>query len=106
VRGYLRMLGGVLLVGGVGLCIVAAGMAIGDEAFRTAGEALERHPDHVLFQGEYYAALARHIAYIAIAVLSGAVGVVGSAVLFGLHAVLRRLDRLDDGRAAVSQPAR
>jgi hypothetical protein len=105
VRGYLRLLGGVLLIGGVGLCLVAAVMAIGDEAFRKAGEALERHPDHVLFQGEYYAALARHIAYIAVAILSGAVGILGSAVLFGLHAVLRRLERLEDGHA-VSQPAR
>jgi hypothetical protein len=99
------LLGGVLLVGGVGLCLVAAGMAIGDEAFRQAADALARHPDHVLFQGEYYAALGRHIAYIAVAILSGAVGIVGSAVLFGLHAVLRRLDRLEGGRA-VSQPAR
>ncbi len=104
-RGYLRTLGLVLLIGGVGLCVVAAGMAIGDEPFRQAGEALARHPDHVLFQGEYYAALARHVAYIVIAILSGTVGIVGSGVLFGLHAVLRRLDRLDDGRA-VSQPAR
>jgi hypothetical protein len=104
-RGYLRALGLVLLIGGVGLCIVAAGMAIGDETFFKAGEALERHPDHVLFQGEYYAALARHIAYIAVAILSGAVGIVGSAVLFGLHAVLRRIERLEDTRV-VSQPVR
>ena len=104
-RGYLRLLGVILLIGGLALCIGAAGMAIGDETFFKAGEALERHPDHVLFQGEYYAALARHIAYIAIAILAGAVGIVGSAVLFGLHAVLRRLDRLD-GTAAASQPAR
>jgi hypothetical protein len=104
-RGYLRVLGLVLLVGGLVFCVGAAGMAIGDAAFFNAKEALERHPDHVIFQGEYYAALARHIAYIAIAILSGAVGIVGSAVLFGLHAVLHRLDRLG-GAPPASQPAR
>jgi hypothetical protein len=104
-RGYLRLLALLLLIGGLALCVGAAGMAIGDETFFKAGEALERHPDHVLFQGEYYAALIRHIAYIAVAILSGAVGIVGSAVLFGLYAVLRRLDRLDAARP-VSTPAR
>jgi hypothetical protein len=102
-RGYLRALGLTLLIGGLVLCVAAAGLAIGDQTFFKAGEALERHPDHVLFQGEYYAALARHIAYIAIAILSGAVGIVGSAMLFGLHAVLRRLDRLEHV-AAISPP--
>ena len=104
-RGALRALGILLLVGGLGTCVVAATFAIGDEAFFKAGEALERHPDHVLFQGEYYAALLRHVAYILTAVVGGLLGTVGSAVLFGLHAVLVRLEHLEAARAGGS-PAR
>jgi hypothetical protein len=92
---YMRILASMLLFGGLGIAVVAAGAAIGDEAFFKAGEALARHPDHVLFQGEYYAALLRHIAYILTALVAGLLGTVGSAVLFGLYAVLRRLERLE-----------
>ena len=97
-QGYLRTLGAVLLIGGLATCAVATFFAIGDEAFFKAGEALERHPDHVLFQGEYYAALLRHIAYILTAIVSGLLGTVASAALFGIHAVLVRLDRLEAAR--------
>ncbi|MCC6767010.1 MAG: hypothetical protein IT293_20330 [Deltaproteobacteria bacterium] len=100
-RAALRVLGLLLLIGGLATCAVAATLAIGDEAFFRAGEALERHPDHVLFQGEYYAALLRHIAYILTAIVGGLLGIVGSAVLFGIHAILVRLDRLEASGAAV-----
>lgn len=92
---YLRLLASVLLFGGLAIAVVAATAAMRDEAFFKAGEALARHPDHVLFQGEYYAALLRHIAYIMTALVAALLGTVGSAVLFGLHAVVRRLDRLE-----------
>jgi hypothetical protein len=95
VRAYLRTLSAILLIGGLAICAVCAGLAIRDETFFKAGEALERHPDHVLFQGEYYAALVRHIAYILTAVVAGLLGTIGSAVLFGLYAVLLRLERLE-----------
>jgi hypothetical protein len=95
VRAYLRALGTVLLIGGLVTCAVATAFALGDEAFFKAGEALERHPDHVLFQGEYYAALLRHIAYILTAIVAGMLGTVGSAALFGIHAVLARLDHIE-----------
>lgn len=99
-RAYLRVLGAVLLVGGLATCAIATFFAVGDETFFKAGEALERHPDHVLFQGEYYAALLRHISYILTAIVGGLLGTVGSAALFGIHAVLVRLDRLEASRAA------
>jgi hypothetical protein len=86
--------------------MVAATWAIGDEAFFKAREALERHPDHVLFQGEYYAALMRHLAYYAIAIIAGLLGIVGSAVLFALHGVLQRLERLEARLSAGVTPAR
>jgi hypothetical protein len=99
-RAYLRLLGGVLLVGGLATFAVAGVLAIGDKAFSDAGEALARHPDHVLFQGEYYAALVRHIAYILTAIFGGLLGTVGSALLFGLHAILARLERVEAAATA------
>jgi hypothetical protein len=100
VRTYIRALGTVLLIGGLATCAIAVTFAIRDEAFFQAGEALARHPDHVLFQGEYYAALLRHIAYILTALVAGLLGTVGSAGLFGLHAVMVRLERLEAAASA------
>ena len=97
---YLRVLGLVLLIGGLTIGAVATDKAIGDEAFFKARDALARHPDNVLFLGEYYAALLRHLAYAGTALLAGLLGVVGSAVLLGLHAVLRRLDRVEASERA------
>lgn len=94
-RAYLRAMGGILLIGGLLITVIAATWAIRDETFFKATEALARHPDHVLFQGEYYAALLRHIAYILIAIVGFLLGTIGSAVLFGLHAVMTRLERLE-----------
>lgn len=91
----LRPLGRTLLVGGLVLCVVTAFLAITDQAFFDARDALARHPDHILFQAQYYDALAKHLAYIITAVLSGFVGVFGSTVLLALDAILRRLERRD-----------
>jgi hypothetical protein len=102
-RTYLRGMGAFLLIGGLLIAALAASWAIGDETFFKATEALERHPDHVLFQGEYYAALVRHIAYILVAIIGFLLGTVGSAMLFGLHAVMIRLERVE---AAVADRAR
>ena len=90
---YLRVLAVVVLVGGIVLCVIATRLTLGDDAFFRAARALERHPDHILFQAEYHAALARHVAYIVTAVVAGLGAFVGSALLFGLAAVLRRLER-------------
>jgi hypothetical protein len=99
VSGYLRALGAVLLVGGVATFGYAVLLTLGDEAFFRAGRALERHPDHVIFQVEYQAALARHVAYIVTAVVSALIAVAGSAVMFALASIVRRLDRADAARA-------
>ena len=103
-RTYLRVLGSVLLLSGLAIGAVATTKAIGDEAFSNASEALARHPDHVIFQGEYYAALVRHIVYITTAILAGMLGIIGSAVLFGLHAILRRLERIEAVFTAPGNP--
>jgi hypothetical protein len=94
VTGYLRVLAVVLLVAGLLGCVLATSAALGDEAYYRAAGALDRHRDHILFQAEYQAALARHAAYIVAAVVCAVGGVVGSTLLFALAAVLRRLDRL------------
>jgi hypothetical protein len=98
-RGYLRGLAWVLLVGGITLVVGMAVRAATNQEFFDARDALERHPDHILFQAQYYDALVRHVAYLLTAVASGVLGVVGSAVLFGLSAILQRLDERPPTRA-------
>ena len=94
-RLYLRSMAGLLLLGGLLIAVIAGSWAVFDEPFAKATEALARHPDHVLFQGEYYAALVRHIAYILVAIVGFLLGTVASAMLFGMHAVMVRLERLE-----------
>jgi hypothetical protein len=91
----LRALAVILLIGGITVCVLATRAAVTDEAYFRAAEALERHSDHILFQAEYQAALARHVAYLVAAILSGLGGIVGGAVLFGLAAILARVRRLE-----------
>ena len=92
-RLYLRVVGSLLLVAGVAVCIVATRMTLADETYYQKALAVQRHSDHILFQAEYQAALARHVAYIVVAVMSALIGVLGSAVTFGLAAILQRLDQ-------------
>lgn len=100
---YLRVAAITLLVGGFAICVFGSALAIRDETFFKAGEALVRHPEHPIFQGEYYAALVRHIAYIVTAIVGVLVGSVASALLFGMYGVMRRLERLE---ASVQDSAR
>ena len=90
---YLRVLGALCIVAGVLVCALSTHAVLTDDTYYRAAFALERHADHILYQAEYQAALARHVAYIVTAVVSGVGGVVGSALLFGLAAVLQRLGR-------------
>ena len=90
---YLRILATLLLVGGFALAVVSTRWVLGDDTYFRALRGLERHPDHILYQAEYQAALARHVAYAVTATLSALTAVIGSAVLLGLAAILRRLDR-------------
>ncbi len=95
----LRALAAVLLVAGLAACLMATQAAVGDDAYYRAADALQRHADHILFQAEYQAALARHAAYLVAAVVCAVGGVVGAAVLFGLAAILARVHRLEAGAA-------
>ena len=93
--GFLRALALLLLIGGIFTSVMAAQAALNDDAYFRAAAALERHADHILFQAEYQAALARHTAYLVTAVVSAVAGVVGSAILLALAGVLSRLHRLE-----------
>lgn len=94
-RAYLQGLGMIFLVGGLLICLYAVSLVLRDEAFFKAGEALLRHPENLMFKSEYYEALMWHMAYVFVAIVTGLLGLVGSAVLLGLNAVLRRLDQLE-----------
>ncbi len=91
---YLRVVGTVLLLAGIVVCIMATRMTLADDTYYQRALAVQRHSDHILFQAEYQAALVRHVAYIVAAVMSALIGVVGSAVTFGLAAILQRLERM------------
>jgi hypothetical protein len=89
----LKGLAFVLLIAGLAMCALAASAALGHQDYYTTARALERQPYNMLYQAEYNAALMRQVAYVLMAVICGLGGVIGSAVLFGLAAVLQRLDR-------------
>lgn len=91
--GVLRALGRTLLIGGLLVCAIMAFLAITNLPYYEAAAALERHPDHILFQAQYYNALAKHIAYLVTMLVSGFLGVFGSAVLLALAAILQRLEQ-------------
>ena len=93
--GFLRGLALLLLIAGIITCVMATQAVLNDDAYFRAASALERHADHILFQAEYQAALARHAAYLVTAVVAAVAGVVGSAILFALAGVLSRLHRLE-----------
>jgi hypothetical protein len=99
VNRFLRALALVLLVAGLLTSVMAIQAALTDDAYFRAASALERHADHILFQAEYQAALARHAAYLVAAVVSAVGGVVGGAILFALATILGRLHRLEAGAA-------
>ena len=94
-RAYLQGLGVTFLVGGLLICLYAVSLVLRDEAFFKAGEALLRHPENLMFKSEYYETLMWHMAYVFVAIVTGLLGLVGSAVLLGLNAVLRRLDQME-----------
>ena len=95
----LRVLAVVVLVAGLIGCALATQAALGDEPYYRALEAFERHTDHILFQAEYQAALARHVAFLTAAVICGVAGIVGGAILYALGVILHRVARLESGAA-------
>jgi len=80
----LRVLAVLVVALGVLLAAAAGWQLATDEHFREVAEAYARHPDHALFQGEYWVAAARHYGQI-VAVVGGLLGGLSlGAVMFAL----------------------
>jgi hypothetical protein len=75
---WLRGLGIAVLALGLGFGGWAGTRAAGDAHFTEISEQYERHPDHPLFQAEYYAVASRHYTLVV-----GAVGGVLGGLVFG-----------------------
>jgi hypothetical protein len=69
----LRVLAILVVALGALLAGLAGWQLATDERFREVAEAYARHPDHALFQSEYWVAAARHYGQIA-AVVGGLLG--------------------------------
>ncbi len=89
---WLRLLGVTVLALGVGLGAWAGTRALGDVGFAELEAQYARHPDHPLFQAEYYAAAARHWGLVAGAVAGVLGGLVFGSLLLAAAAILARLD--------------
>jgi hypothetical protein len=89
---WLSTLGIVVLALGVAAGTYAGTLAVSDTAFADVAAQYARHPEHPLFQAEYYAAAARHYGLIA-----GAIGAIFSGLVFG--SLLLGLATLVGGRS-------
>jgi hypothetical protein len=88
---YLRALGSFVLLAGLVTAGAAGWGVAGDAHFREVAEAYARHPEHALFQAEYWAAAVRHYGLLAAAVMGVLGGLVLGGMLLALAEVLRRL---------------
>lgn len=87
---WLRFLGILVLALGVGLGAYGGTRAVGDTAFAEIAAQHERHPEHPLFQAEYYAAAGRHYGLIAGAIGGILGGLVFGSLLLGLATLVAR----------------
>jgi hypothetical protein len=89
--GFLRVLGVAILVLGLVTAGAAAWLVAADAHFREVASAYARHPEHTLFQTEYWAAAARHYG-LAVAALGGLLGGLAlGGILLALGELLRRV---------------
>ncbi len=89
-RGFLRVLGVAILLLGLGTAGVAGWLVAVDAQFTEVAAAYARHPDHALFQTEYWLAAARHYGLFA-AALGGLLGGLSlGGILLALSELLRR----------------
>jgi len=90
---FLRMLGVVVATVGLAVAAGAGWLAAGDQHFREVAAAYARHPEHALFQGEYWAAAARHYGLVVAAVGGLLGGLSLGGMLLALAELLRRVPR-------------
>ena len=90
---WLRGLGTVVLVLGLTTAAVAGWHLTRDTAFADAAAAYARHPEHPLFEADYYRAAAWHYGLIAFVAGGLLIGLIAGSALLGLGTVLHRLPR-------------
>jgi hypothetical protein len=91
--GFLRALGVLVMVLGLATASVSAWLLASDEHFREVAAAYARHPEHVLFQADYWKAAARHYGLLA-ATTGGLLGGLSlGGILVALAELLRRARR-------------
>lgn len=88
---YLRALGWLLCVLGVGATIYCTAACIGDETYYHAAKALEKYPGNVLYTTEFKMAEPRHMLLIAGAWSAAPVGVILGSICLGISHALRAL---------------
>ena len=94
VAGFLRFLGAVVIILGIATAAVATWELAGDAHFSEVATAYARHPEHALFQTEYWVAAARHYGLVA-ASLGGLLGGLAlGGILLALGELLRRVPRV------------
>jgi len=89
--GVLRLLGVVVLALGLTIAAIAGWQLAADAHFREVAAAYARHPEHALFQTEYWVAAGRHYGLIT-ATVGGLIGGLSlGAILLALAELLRRV---------------
>jgi len=88
--GFLRFLGMLIILLGLATAAIATWQLAGDEHFREVATAYARHPEHALFQTEYWTAAAKHYGLLATAVGGLLGGLSLGSILLALGELLRR----------------
>ena len=91
--GFLRALGILVILIGLTVAGVSGWLLAGDEHFREIASAYARHPEHALFQTEYWAAAARHYGLLTAAAGGLLGGLSLGGMLLALGELLRRVPR-------------
>ena len=88
---FLRALGSLVVTAGLFIAAVAGWLLAADTHFQEVAAAYGRHPEHALFQAEYWAAAVRHYGLL-VAVVGGTVGGLSlGGILLALAQLLRRV---------------
>lgn len=89
--GFLRVLGVLSIALGLTVGAVSGWLLAGDAQFAEVAAAYARHPEHALFQGEYWAAAARHYGLLGAAAGGLLGGLSLGAILLTLAELLHRV---------------
>jgi hypothetical protein len=92
--GFLRFLGTLIILLGLATAAIATWQLAGDQNFREVATAYARHPEHALFQTEYWTAAAKHYGLLATAVGGLLGGLSLGSILLALGELLRRTRRV------------